>query len=303
MRKCLSQNDNHGLSVIELVVVLALLGLLLLVATPTLRAVFEVDLRQSSRTLAGTMRYLRDEATVRNATMRLAFDLDNNAWWVEAADGPVRIFGNRDERVAWDEFIEEKMEADLRVKQIADQRKMSEPDVQALASQVLGGIAGTQVMSTSGGQGADVSNPMAGLLAGLLGGTSIGPQARGGEFRVNEFRPMGEEEPEFGRHELPPSVRFAGAWTPAWEEAVRPMDEFEREAQMREEEGGRKWRVVYVHVFPGGWMEEAVIWLSEGEGDTAAVSSIVVESLTGRVRVVDDEEPVPDRRERGNEEE
>jgi Tfp pilus assembly protein FimT len=96
-----------GVTLIELVVVLAIMGMTLVVMAPAVRSAFGVNERQAAQRMSAMLRYAYDEAVVRNAPMRVAYDLDNRRYWIEAADGPVRIFRNRQEREAFDEFLAE----------------------------------------------------------------------------------------------------------------------------------------------------------------------------------------------------
>ena len=112
-----SELRQQGLTLIEIVVVLTLVGTLMLAAVPSLRAVFEVNLRTASRELAATLRYVYDEAAVQNITMRVVYDLDHSTWWVEGADSDVRIFANRDQKEAFAEWQEQKALSDEEVKE------------------------------------------------------------------------------------------------------------------------------------------------------------------------------------------
>ncbi len=278
---------DRGLTVIELVVVLALIGILMVVAVPTMRAVFGADLREATLELAQTIRYVRAEAVLRNTPMRIAYDLDGSAWWVEAADGAVRIFRNRDEREAFAEFLTEKAEADERVREDADRRRSAGPTQSDLMAQLLGDQAGGDEAGGMGGMG--------GLLGGLFGGGGgFAPGVRGGEYNPNQFGPiLGDVEGDehLVRRELG-AVRFAGVWTPQYDQPVEPLDEYELEAMMRELPEDQKWTVVYTHVFPGAYTEDSVIYLSDETGDD--IYSIRVEPLTGLVEVEKGRIDLPD---------
>ncbi|MCO4771709.1 MAG: prepilin-type N-terminal cleavage/methylation domain-containing protein [Deltaproteobacteria bacterium] len=270
---------QRGTTLIEIMVVLALAALMMAVAIPTLSTVLGVDKRRASRELAATMRWAYEEATIRNQSMRIAYDLDHNTYWVEAADSEVRIHKDWRAREAFDEYLEEKQEADARVRE----RAASGTNAQQNLSELLAGF-----------QGDDGSTPNAGgLLGGLLGGGGILPGARGGEYKVNRFQPLGEGMMG-GRVELPNSVRFWGVWTPMFDEVQRPHDEFELEQIQQEPEP--TYRILYTHVFPGGYMEDSVVYVSDQAGED--ITSLVVEPLIGRVVVSEGEAEVPDTRDR-----
>jgi len=274
----------------ELVIVLALLAVFLLVAAPSLRAVFGVDLHKAAREMASTLRYVQDEATLRNVTMRIAYDLDNNRWWVEAADGPARIFRNRDEKEAFAEFMAAKAESDERVAEEAKYRRSGGPSQQEIMTQIFG-----EELAERGAGGGGM-----GMLGGLLGGGGFSPAARGGEYQVNNFRPVSDintgEDKIFEPRKLPGGVFFLGAWTPQHEEIVEPLDEYELEAMLREEPEDQQWTIVYTHMFAGGYSEDTVLYIGNEEGDY--VRSITVEPLTRRIVVTPDRAELPDLRER-----
>jgi len=270
---------------IEIVVVLTLVGALMLAAVPSLRAVFEVDLRTASRELAATLRYVYDEAAVQNITMRVVYDLDHRSWWVEGADSDVRIFANRDEKDAFKEFQEQKALADAQVKEDLENKRSSQPTMQDLTTSLLGEDADPSALS--------------GLMGGLMGGGGLFGGGAPGRYEVNQFSPMDDDSGVFRKRKLPGSTRFFGVWTPEVEDVVRPMDEFEIEAMLREPPEDQKWRMAYTHIFPGGYMEDTVVYLSDEEGQS--VTSLVIDPLIGRVRVIRDEADVPDLRARERE--
>jgi len=268
-----------GTTLIEIIVVLALAALMMAVAIPSLSIVFGVDKRQASRELAATMRWTYEEATIRNQSMRIAYDLDHGTYWVEAADGDVRIHKDYRAKEAFDEFMEDKLESDARVRD----RAAAGSSAQQNLSELLTSFAGE-----------DGEMPQAGgLLGGLLGGGGLLPGARGGEFQVNRFQPIGDGMMG-GKVEFPSSVRFWGVWTPMFNEIQKPHDEFELEQVQQESDP--KFRIVYTHVFPGGYMEDSVVYVSDASGED--VTSLVVEPLIGRVVVEEGVADVPDTRDR-----
>lgn len=282
----------RGITLIELVVVLALLSILLLVSVPAIRVLSGADLRQASREMAATIRYVCEESVIRNMPMRIAYDLDHSTWWVEAADGPARIFRDRDAREAFEEYMAEKAESDERVREEAEQHRSVGPSQADLMNTLLAG------QEKDGEEAAAL--PSGGLLGSLFGGGGFAPAARGGEYQPNVFSPLGDEgevsDDVFSLRTLPEGLRFVGAWTPQYEEVVEPLDEYELEAMLREEPEDQKWTLVYTHVFPGGYVEDTVVYL--GDADGTSVVSITIEPLTARVQVVGDRADLPDLRER-----
>ncbi len=260
-----------GVTLIEIMVVLGLMALMIAVAAPSLRTVLGADQRQAASELAATLRAVYEEAVVRNQPMRVTYDLDGRAYWVEASDHAV-IFRNRKQADAFEEFLEEKKESDVRA---AEKAKYDNND---------GGLLGG--MSGGGGLG--------GMLAGFLGGGGGGggqaDGSTGTDYRPNEFVLV--EDGIFRKRELPRGVHFWGVWTPQYEDPLKPLSSIERDAMLEEPDDEQKWTVAHTHVFPGGYMEDTVVYLTDDEGED--VISLVVEPLMGRVKIEQDYVEPPD---------
>jgi Tfp pilus assembly protein FimT len=275
---------------IEVIIVVVLLASLLAISVPAIRASTGANLRRAAAELASTLRYTYQESSLTNLPMRLAYDLDNNTWWVEAADGEALMFRNRDERTAFAEFLADKRESDERVQKEVEQRRAGAKSEQQIMQEIFG-----EDGASGGGMGG-----MGGLLGSLFGGGAMGPAARGGEFNPNEFRPVGEQgqldDDAFKPRDLPRGIRFLGVWSPQYEDMVEPMDEFAREAMLSEAPEDQRWTVVYTHAFPGGYLEDSVVYLTDENGNS--VISLTVEPLLGRVDLVYGQVAPPDLRDR-----
>ncbi len=257
-----------GVTLIEIIVVLALMALMIAVAAPSLRTVLGADKRQASQELAATLRAVYEEAVVRNQPMRVTYDLDARMYWVEASDSAV-IFRDRTHAEAFEEFMAEKAESDERA---AEKAKYDTPD-----DGLLGGL------------GAGIGSLLAGFMGG--GGPSGGADgSTGSEYRPNEFVLV--EDGIFRKRELPRGVHFWGVWTPQYEDPVQPLGQMELEAMLEEDPEEQKWTTAHTHVFPGGYMEDTVVYLTDEDGED--ITSLVVEPLMGRVKVVQDYVDPPD---------
>ncbi|MBI5068514.1 MAG: prepilin-type N-terminal cleavage/methylation domain-containing protein [Deltaproteobacteria bacterium] len=78
-----SRSAPRGYTLIELVIVVAVIGLLAAAALPTLNSVTGANARAAAGELAGAMRYLFETAALRRETCRLAIDIDGGSWWAE----------------------------------------------------------------------------------------------------------------------------------------------------------------------------------------------------------------------------
>ena len=97
------------MTLIEIIVVMALLVGLLAIAVPAYQAVFDVNMRGAARELAQTYKWLQDEAAMRNVTFRMTIDLDRGTWKVEAGDPSSLIYSTPEERETAEDDLESTM--------------------------------------------------------------------------------------------------------------------------------------------------------------------------------------------------
>lgn len=90
------------MTLIEIVVVIAIMMVLVAIGVPTLRNVFDVDQRSAARELAQTYSLLQTEAMLRNVTFRIAYNLDRRSYKIEVADPGALIFSNPAAREEWE---------------------------------------------------------------------------------------------------------------------------------------------------------------------------------------------------------
>lgn len=100
---------RRAMTLIEIVVVIAVLGLIALVSMPALNALFDLRQRAAARELAQTYTWLIDEASLRNATFRVAFNLDEGSWQVEVGEPDMVILQTPEERIRHEQEQRDKL--------------------------------------------------------------------------------------------------------------------------------------------------------------------------------------------------
>jgi general secretion pathway protein H len=77
---------SGGFTLLELLVALALVGLVATLAIGGLNRLAKTELRRSSARLAGSIRYLFDRASTTGKIHRLVLDFDEGKYWAEVSD-------------------------------------------------------------------------------------------------------------------------------------------------------------------------------------------------------------------------
>ena len=85
-RGAVARVRQRGFTLIEIVIVLAIIGLIAGMGVRGLRSLARSDLRADSTHLAGAMRFLFDRASVTGRTHRLVLDLEGGKYWAEVTD-------------------------------------------------------------------------------------------------------------------------------------------------------------------------------------------------------------------------
>lgn len=100
---------RRGLTLIEIMVVIAVMGLIALIAVPALGGLMDLQQRSAVKELATTYTWLLDEAALRNVTFRVAMDVDRGTWKVEVGEPGSVVFASPEEREEHDEELRDKM--------------------------------------------------------------------------------------------------------------------------------------------------------------------------------------------------
>lgn len=75
-----------GFTLLEMSIVLFIIALAVTLVLPLLGKVGDADLHSAGRYLAGTIKYVYNEAVLEKTAFRLVFDLDHNSYQVERQD-------------------------------------------------------------------------------------------------------------------------------------------------------------------------------------------------------------------------
>jgi type II secretion system protein H len=75
--------QSDGFTLVELLIVIAVLGLMLALTIPKLGEIGEANLKRSARHLTGMVRFLRDHAQATKEVYRIKFDIQSGHYWAE----------------------------------------------------------------------------------------------------------------------------------------------------------------------------------------------------------------------------
>jgi len=93
MKALRKKNLNHpkGMTIIEILVAVALIGLIMALGAALLIPGDETRLRNQAGALAGTIKFVYNEAAITNKFFRIHFDLDENYYVVESSTEPFYV--------------------------------------------------------------------------------------------------------------------------------------------------------------------------------------------------------------------
>jgi prepilin-type N-terminal cleavage/methylation domain-containing protein len=100
---------QHGLTLVEVIVVIAILGIIMAVAMPSINGALMIDQQSSAKNIAQTYIWLIEEASMRNMSFRIVYNLDQGTWKVEAGDPNSLIYGSPEEAEKHQEELKDKM--------------------------------------------------------------------------------------------------------------------------------------------------------------------------------------------------
>lgn len=98
--RVLSRRARRGMSIIEIMIVVAILVGLLIVAVPITSSLLRIEKRQTVAQLGTIYRRLQNEAMLRNMTFRIAYHLEDRYYEVEGSTDQALLFATPEARIA-----------------------------------------------------------------------------------------------------------------------------------------------------------------------------------------------------------
>jgi len=80
------QECQRGFTLLEILIVIALVAMVSAIAIPSLGVGLKVNIDAASRNLASIVRTTRDEAVLKGQIYRVAFDIEKGQYWAEIGD-------------------------------------------------------------------------------------------------------------------------------------------------------------------------------------------------------------------------
>ena len=122
----------------EIMVVLVIMGGVMAIVVPSTYAVFDLEQRGAARDLAQTYKFLIQEATMRNVTFRVAFNLTDNSYQIEMGDADTLVFGSPEARQKYEDAQDQK----LRMFSKEDREAEAQKDEQKFGGLDISGFEG-----------------------------------------------------------------------------------------------------------------------------------------------------------------
>ena len=99
--------NDRGVTLIEIILVLAILSLIMGIATPMLSGVTAANLKGAAGGVSGAIRYMFNQAGLSGAWCRMQFELQGRGYKAECADKPFYLSPKRESANAEGERVEE----------------------------------------------------------------------------------------------------------------------------------------------------------------------------------------------------
>lgn len=239
---------GQGMTVLEIMIVLAVLGVMSYLAYSGFRVLSSVALVEDTNDLGSVMRRTQALALESGEPVRLVIDLDKQAYWVEACFGTAGMTRVKEEQAVDPETVKKELErAAERVRSSSAGQLAAESStgvnakLTALAGQKVGGRICRSLQSLQDDESEEVSESFRQVFSGDAMGRDL-------SRRLQTDR----------------GVKVKEVWVQHLEDSVS---------------SGK----VSISFFPLGWAEKAIIELSDG----SSTHSILLFGLTGRIEIRD----------------
>jgi prepilin-type N-terminal cleavage/methylation domain-containing protein len=103
------RHGRRGMSLVEVIVVIAIMLGLVVVLVPSTRSLFELNQRNAARKLAVHFERFHDEAVMRNRSFRFTYYLDENRYVIEAGEAGALISAGPEEREQYEAEVAGKL--------------------------------------------------------------------------------------------------------------------------------------------------------------------------------------------------
>ena len=250
-----------GLTIMELSLVIAIVGIMMVGATMGISAITRADLRSGASRTAASMRYAFDRATMTGTYIRLAFDLDKGRIWAEFSEDMITLRAGRSQHV-----MDGEEEAAKKEREEVEGEVKAPPRAKKSSSALsMLGLGNSESDSDSDGDeegstGIDVFSLT----------KSWHDDMKPVERPKASFKPLSDIVAK--KFKMAKGIKIAAVITPRMKEPA--------------EEG-----MAYVYFFPQGHAEPAIIHLVDKDG---GYYSVVLHPLTGKAKVYACRYKVPD---------
>jgi prepilin-type N-terminal cleavage/methylation domain-containing protein len=105
-----SRSARRGMSLLEVMVVMAILLVMTAILVPAGRSVFQLEQRGAARKLATVFERFHDEAVMRNRSYRVTFYLDENRYVIESGEAGALVAASPEDRERFEAATLEKLQ-------------------------------------------------------------------------------------------------------------------------------------------------------------------------------------------------
>jgi prepilin-type N-terminal cleavage/methylation domain-containing protein len=244
---------QQGVTLLEMLIVLAVIGLVMSLGFYAIRAFSKTALRTDAVGVAAALRSAASMAAQSGLHHRVVLDLDQQVYRIEACPDPIRLRRGSDE--------DEKVDREA-IQALVDKGESLEA-ARRVTQQMSSSVTGT-LDELGGAESADQALQAAAALAGVRVGTARCGIAPG----------SGGNPANFADPQAPNLFSLSGKG-----QGVKI-----RRVYVQHLQGGASEGEVSVNFFPSGSAEKALVELADAEGTQFTV---LVHGLTGRVEVRD----------------